>query len=60
MALRLRAKPGHDLDYVSMLNGVLPLDIRILAAERAPEGFDARHSCLYRIYQRLFLKSDAS
>ena len=54
VALLLRAKKGDALDYVGMLNGVLPLDIRILAAERAPESFDARHSCLYRIYQRLY------
>jgi tRNA pseudouridine38-40 synthase len=39
------------------LNGVLPRDVRVVASEPAPEGFDARRDALsrtyrYRIYTR--------
>lgn len=63
IALKLRKKPGKasdvegpadEFDYVAMLNGVLPADIRILAAMRAPPGFHARFSCLYRAYEYFF------
>lgn len=59
ISLNLRVKPagdsgGGDYDYPSILNGVLPADIRALAAARAPSGFDARFSCLYRIYKYHF------
>ncbi|MGA8993392.1 MAG: tRNA pseudouridine(38-40) synthase TruA [Nocardioidaceae bacterium] len=32
------------------LNGVLPADVRVRAAELAPDGFDARFSALWRRY----------
>ena len=63
IALQLRKKPAKDggdgadpgeFDYASMLNGVLPQDVRILAAAPAPDGFDARFSCLYRCYRYHF------
>lgn len=67
VALQLRVKPGRkdapkdagameveDYDYPSILNAVLPADIRVLAMARAPPGFDARFSCLYRAYQYYF------
>eukprot|EP00435_Cladocopium_sp_Y103_P065385 s438_g27.t1 len=60
ISLSLRLKPGaedagEDFDYPSMLNGVLPPDIRVLASCRAPsDSFDARFSCLYRAYQYYF------
>lgn len=61
IALQLRLRPSkasasdvEDYDYASMLNGVLPPDIRVLAAARAPVGFDARFSCKYRAYQYYF------
>eukprot|EP00405_Crypthecodinium_cohnii_P010047 CAMPEP_0206437690 /NCGR_PEP_ID=MMETSP0324_2-20121206/11186_1 /ASSEMBLY_ACC=CAM_ASM_000836 /TAXON_ID=2866 /ORGANISM="Crypthecodinium cohnii, Strain Seligo" /LENGTH=477 /DNA_ID=CAMNT_0053905009 /DNA_START=70 /DNA_END=1503 /DNA_ORIENTATION=+ len=61
IALNLRLKTqkdgslaSDDYDYPSMLNGVLPSDVRILACTRAPEGFDARFSCKYRAYQYYF------
>lgn len=61
-ALQLRVKPrkegsaeeAEDYDYPSILNGVLPKDIRVLASARAPAGFDARFSCVYRMYQYYF------
>ncbi|PYH40250.1 pseudouridine synthase DEG1 [Aspergillus saccharolyticus JOP 1030-1] len=41
--------------YVSMLNKVLPQDIRILAwCPNPPEGFDARFSCGERHYKYFF------
>ena len=33
------------------LNGVLPDDVRVLASERAPDGFDARRDALGRTYR---------
>jgi tRNA pseudouridine38-40 synthase len=33
------------------LNGLLPADVRVLASEPAPEGFDARHDALSRTYR---------
>lgn len=35
----------------SALNGVLPSDVRILASEEAPEGFDARRDARARTYR---------
>jgi tRNA pseudouridine38-40 synthase len=33
------------------LNGLLPADVRVLASEAAPEGFDARRDALSRTYR---------
>jgi tRNA pseudouridine38-40 synthase len=45
----------------SALNGVLPPDVRIVASEAAPDGFDARRDALGRTYQyRLFTREAAS
>ncbi|CAK44330.1 uncharacterized protein An02g09220 [Aspergillus niger] len=45
----------NELPYVSMLNKVLPEDIRVLAwCPRPPEGFDARFSCGERHYKYFF------
>jgi tRNA pseudouridine38-40 synthase len=53
---------SHEGDPVpaSALNGVLPPDVRVVASERAPDGFDARRDALsrtyrYRIYTRRVL-----
>jgi tRNA pseudouridine38-40 synthase len=35
----------------SSLNGVLPPDVRVLASERAPDGFDARRDATSRVYR---------
>ena len=35
----------------SALNGVLPGDLRVLASEEAPDGFDARHDARARTYR---------
>lgn len=39
------------------LNAVLPGDVRVLAAQVAPPGFDARFSALYRRYEYLISDS---
>ena len=45
----------------SALNGVLPADIRVLASETAPEGFDARADARSRVYSyRLHTRAVAS
>lgn len=46
---------GREIDYVHILNQLLPDDIRISAVcLRPPTNFDARFSCQYRHYRYLF------
>eukprot|EP00668_Euglena_longa_P034653 GGOE01044484.1.p1 GENE.GGOE01044484.1~~GGOE01044484.1.p1 ORF type:complete len:474 (-),score=111.94 GGOE01044484.1:214-1635(-) len=55
------AKPKSqqgELDYVRMLNGVLPPDIRVLAWAPVAANFSARFSCVGRIYKYFFLRRD--
>ncbi|KAJ4460033.1 putative tRNA pseudouridylate synthase [Paratrimastix pyriformis] len=49
-------KAQHELDYVAMLNGVLPPEIRVLGWQDAPTEFDARFSCLHRTYKYFFVR----
>ena len=43
------------------LNGVLPADVRVLASEPAPDGFDARRDARSRLYRyRVFTRAVAS
>ena len=45
------ASHGGGPADVHALNGMLPSDVRVLASEAAPEGFDARHDALARTYR---------
>jgi tRNA pseudouridine38-40 synthase len=46
---------------VEALNGVLPPDVRVLASDPAPEGFDARRHARSRTYRyRVLLRRQAS
>lgn len=52
---QVAASAGRSTDpplqaLVRRLNGILPADIRIHSADRAPDGFDARFSATYRRY----------
>lgn len=48
---------SKELQYVHILNQVLPDDIRVSAVcLRPPKGFDARFSCQHRHYKYLFHK----
>lgn len=54
---------SHDGEPVgaAALNGVLPPDLRVLASEPAPDGFDARRDARSRVYRyRLFTRDAAS
>lgn len=57
-----QADPANDdkeLDYLHILNQLLPDDIRLYEiCLRPPEGFDARFSCTYRHYKYFFNKTD--
>lgn len=54
-----RANDVKELPYVSILNALLPLDIRVTAVcLRPPKGFDARFSCIYRHYKYVFSGSN--
>ena len=55
ISLDLRLKnDGSMFDYVTMLNRVLPNDIRILSVRQVPCEFDARFSCRQRTYKYFF------
>lgn len=55
ISLDLRVKnDGSMFDYVTMLNRVLPNDIRILSVRQVPTEFDARFSCRQRTYKYFF------
>eukprot|EP00794_Sanderia_malayensis_P014944 gene14944-16485_t len=45
---------GDPIDYVKVLNRVLPLEIRILAWTPISQDFDARFSCGTRTYKYFF------
>ncbi len=54
IGIKLRAKKPNDkgkqdqnskeMDYVKMINGCLPEDIRILSCVEVPDNFNARYS----------------
>lgn len=41
-----------------MLNGVLPKDIRVLAATRVRDDFNARFDCDHRVYKYFFIRNN--
>lgn len=47
---QVASHPGEPA-RASALNGVLPDDVRVLASERASDGFDARRDALSRTYR---------
>lgn len=49
---------GEELDYVQILNWVLPSSIRVIAWSPVPESFDARFSCRGRMYRYFFTNFD--
>eukprot|EP00128_Syssomonas_multiformis_P014663 Colp12_sorted_trinity150504_noHs@22576 len=48
----------EEIDYVGILNRILPDTIRVLAWAPVPEDFDARFSTLHRTYKYYFIKRD--
>ena len=42
---------GKNPDVASRVNTALPQDIRLFSFEKAPAGFDARYSAIYRRYR---------
>jgi tRNA pseudouridine38-40 synthase len=42
---------GRNPDVASRVNTALPQDIRLFSFEKAPAGFDARYSAIYRRYR---------
>ena len=49
---------GEELDYVQMLNWVLPETIRVIAWTPVSDDFDARFSCRGRQYRYFFTNVD--
>lgn len=47
-----------ELNYVAMLNRVLPIDIRVLAWAPVPLNQSARYDCRQRTYKYFFPKGD--
>ncbi|CAH2351558.1 tRNA pseudouridine(38/39) synthase [[Candida] railenensis] len=53
----LKTNDSNEIPYVTVLNTLLPKDIRVTAVcLRPPEDFDARFSCDYRHYKYIFKK----
>ena len=52
------SQPEAELDYIKMLNGVLPHDIRVLGWAHLPPAaqFSARFSCRRRVYHYYFAR----
>jgi tRNA pseudouridine38-40 synthase len=51
--------PGEPAP-ASAVNGVLPRDVRVVASEPAPDGFDARRDARSRVYRYRMLTREAS
>ncbi|KAA8537977.1 hypothetical protein F0562_027442 [Nyssa sinensis] len=47
-----------EIDYVRILNRVLPKDIRVIGWCPAPNDFSARFSCLSRVYKYFFWREN--
>nr|GMD55931.1 tRNA pseudouridine(38/39) synthase isoform X1 [Ipomoea batatas] len=47
-----------EIDYVRVLNKVLPVDIRVLGWSPVPIDFSARFSCLSRVYKYFFWRGN--
>lgn len=58
-ALGQVASHAGDPAPVRALNSVLPPDVRVLASEPAPDGFDARRDARSRVYRYRILRRDA-
>ncbi|KAK6202787.1 pseudouridine synthase [Scheffersomyces amazonensis] len=55
----LKENDQKEIKYLSILNSILPSDIRITSiCLRPPKDFDARFSCEYRHYRYLFKKDN--
>ena len=48
--------PEHELDYVGMINKILPKDIRVTGWCDVGPHFSARHSASYRVYRYFFVR----
>eukprot|EP00056_Hartaetosiga_gracilis_P006067 m.92735 g.92735 ORF g.92735 m.92735 type:complete len:486 (+) comp12366_c0_seq3:35-1492(+) len=53
-----KAKVITELNYVKMLNGVLPTDIRVLDWAPVDDDFNARFSCTARHYKYFFFSEN--
>lgn len=47
-----------ELDYVRLLNNVLPQEIRVLAWASVPDEFSARFDCTHRAYRFFFVRGN--
>lgn len=56
--LNVRYKEKEEMDYLKILNNILPKDIIIWAKAEVDTSFDSRFSCLYREYKYYFLRKN--
>ena len=54
------ASHAGDPAPASAINGVLPRDVRVVASESAPDGFDARRDARSRVYRYRLLTREAA
>jgi tRNA pseudouridine38/39 synthase len=55
-SVNLRYKP--NLDYIKIINNLLPKDICVIGMAEVDNSFDARFSCLYREYKYFFIRNN--
>ncbi|CAF4720148.1 unnamed protein product [Rotaria sp. Silwood1] len=55
---KITAECTEELNYVQMLNGVLPSSIRCIAWASVPDGKSARFDCISRSYRYYFPKTN--
>lgn len=55
-SVTLRYKP--EIDYVKIINNILPDDIIVTGSCEVDDSFDARFSCLFREYKYFFMKKN--
>ncbi|VDN07747.1 unnamed protein product [Thelazia callipaeda] len=53
-----RIKTTEELNFVKMLNGTLPANIRVIAWAPVANDFNARHQCIQRTYTYAFPKAN--
>ena len=53
-----RITSTRELDYVKILNAVLPPTIRLLAWAPMAVDFNARHNCVQRAYKYVFPRAN--
>mgnify|MGYP001571985363 CR=1 FL=1 len=61
ISLKVRSENNdnaNEMNYIKILNGILPDDIRILQKAEVHDDFNARYHCFSRHYKYFFMKNN--